>query len=58
MLHFKEILSSNLDVYRKISMKAYSLDLRQRILEAYLHSEGSIRDLANVSTSVFRLSGV
>lgn len=27
-------------------MKAYSLDLRQKILEAYLNQEGSIRQLA------------
>ena len=27
-------------------MKAYSLDLREKILEAYLHQEGSIRHLA------------
>ena len=35
-------------------MKAYSLDLRQRILEAYLHSEGSIRDLARRFKVSFR----
>jgi transposase len=28
-------------------MKAYSVDLREKILEAYLHQEGSIRHLAN-----------
>jgi transposase len=35
-------------------MKAYSLDLRQRILEAYLNSEGSIRDLATRFNVSFR----
>jgi transposase len=35
-------------------MKAYSLDLRQRILEAYLNGEGSIRDLARRFKVSFR----
>ena len=35
-------------------MKAYSLDLRQKILEAYLRSEGSLRELARRFTVSFR----
>jgi len=35
-------------------MKAYSLDLRQRILDAYFNREGSIRDLARRFKVSFR----
>jgi len=35
-------------------MKAYSLDLRQKILEAYLRREGSIRELATRFKVSFR----
>ena len=38
-------------------MKAYSLDLRQRRLEAYLNGEGSIRDLARRFNVSFRVVG-
>ena len=35
-------------------MKAYSLDLRQKILDAYRNSEGSIRELATRFKVSFR----
>lgn len=35
-------------------MKAYSLDLRRKILDAYLNSEGSIRELATRFKVSFR----
>jgi transposase len=35
-------------------MKAYSLDLRQKILDAYLQNEGSIRDVAQRFKVSFR----
>ena len=36
------------------TMKAYSLDLREKILESYLHQEGSIRQLAKRFKVSFR----
>jgi transposase len=36
-------------------MKAYSLDLRQKILDAYLNREGSIRELATRFNVSFRV---
>ena len=40
------VISSPLYKIRYVPMKAYSLDLRTKILTAYLHKEGSVRQLA------------